>query len=155
MKGGVEMQRSMKLWVPNVVIIQLRYMKQLVTCIVKNNYEYKFLFNEYLSCAGHVPRALHLLFLFILITTLLLSLFYTRGNWLERFGNLSKVTQLDVTNRIQTKVGLSPKPVLFFSSMRILKAITEALLSEVLLHDLFHKWHALSTVMLPIGHLST
>lgn len=46
----------------------------------ESNDEYEFLFNECLSCAGHVLSALHLLFLFILTATLLLSLFYTQGN---------------------------------------------------------------------------
>lgn len=79
----------------------------------KNNNEYKFLFNEYLSSAGHVVRALHFAFPFHSHNSIIISALHTRKLWLERFSNLSKVTQLNVTNRVQTKDGLSQKPVLF------------------------------------------
>ena len=45
--------------------------------------------------------------------TISISVLYTRKLWLERFSNWSGVTQLSATHRIQTKAGLSLKPVLF------------------------------------------
>lgn len=45
--------------------------------------------------------------------TIIISVLHTKELWLERFSHLSKVAQLRVTDRIQTKAALFPKPELF------------------------------------------
>lgn len=45
--------------------------------------------------------------------TIIISVLQTRKLWLERLSNLSKVTQLRVTDRIQTQTALFLKSVLF------------------------------------------
>ena len=85
--------------------------------------------------------------------TIIISVLHTRKLWLERLSNLSKVTQLSVTDRIQTKAGLSPKHVLF--TMRwTQKTTAEPLFSKVTFHNLFPTSHGLFTFMLLTGHLS-
>lgn len=80
MKGAVEMQRPIKI-MGSKCCYHSAQTHEAASCMhSESNNEYKFLFNECLSCAGHVLSALHLLFLFILTATLLLSLFYRQGN---------------------------------------------------------------------------
>lgn len=45
--------------------------------------------------------------------TIIISVLHTRKLWLERLSNLSKVTRLNVKDRIQTQGALFLKPVLF------------------------------------------
>lgn len=80
MKGAVERRRPIKT-VSSERCYPSAQTHEAASCMhTESNNEYKFLFNECLSCAGHVLSALHLLFLFILTARLLLSLFYTQGN---------------------------------------------------------------------------
>lgn len=86
--------------------------------------------------------------------TIIISVLHTRKLWLERLSNLSKVTQLHVTDRIQIQIAPFLKSVLFATSWT-LKAIAKALFSEVIFHNLLPTSQEIVTFMPLTGHLST